>query len=90
MHCGDLRYIDDEINKELEAYYWRLDELSINGLIFSRYLLLSNQINYPNYYNVIGYTLFLSNCYHIYTKNNLKKSIIGKKIIIKTYSIFTL
>ena len=72
MHCGDLRYIDDEINKELEAYYWRLDELSINGLIFSRYLLLSNQINYPNYYNVIVYTLFLSNCYHIYTKNNLK------------------
>ena len=64
---GDLS-IDDEINKELEAYYWRLDELSINGLIFSRYLLLSNQINYPNYYNVIGYTLFLSNCYHIYTK----------------------
>lgn len=75
MHCNDL--IDSQSNvrldKEVEAYYWRLDELSINGLIFSRYLLLSTQIDYPNYYNVIGYTLFLSNCYHIYTKNNLKK-----------------
>ena len=75
MHCNDL--IDSQSNvklgKEVEGYYWRLDELSINGLIFSRYLLLSTQIDYPTYYNIIGYTLFLSNCYHIYTKNNLKK-----------------
>jgi len=70
MHCNDLL---EFIGLKYEAYYWKLDELSINCLIFFRYLLLSNLISFPYYFNIIGYTIFLSNCYHIYIKNNLIK-----------------
>jgi len=69
LHCNDLF----KNTLEDEGYYWKIDEFSINSLIFSRFILLTNIIVFPQFIVYSFFIIYLLNCINIYNKNNIIK-----------------
>ena len=76
MHCNDI--LKNKI--ENEAFYWKLDEFSINSLIFSRFLILYYLFELKQLNLYLSLSIYVLNCYIIYKKKSLKKYDFIKKL----------
>ena len=87
FHCNDLS--KNDIKDEI--FYWKLDEMSIQSILFSRFFILISSLytSIVNYALLICYFLII---YKIYKKNYTKKYDFYKEKIHSnsiSYHIFT-